>query len=55
MCASSILEMAPRARNNEPDIQQLRLANVPDKGLGYYDKESRLVMVSNVSLKLLGT
>ena len=37
------------------DVQQLRLANVPGKGLGHYDKESRLVIVSFVSLKLLGS
>ena len=46
--------MAPRA-NDSVDVQQLRLANVPDKGLGYYDKDSRLVIVSSVSLKLIGT
>ena len=46
--------MAPRA-DDSVEIQQLRLANVPGRGLGYYDKDSRLVMVSNVSLKLLGT
>ena len=46
--------MAPRA-NDSVDVQQLRLVNVPDKGLGYYDKDSRLVIVSSVSLKLIGT
>ena len=46
--------MAPRA-NDTADIQQLRIANVPGKGLGYYDKDSRLVIVASVSLKLLGT
>ena len=46
--------MAPRA-NDTTEILQLRLANVPGRGLGYYDKDSKLVVVSSVSLKLLGT
>ena len=51
--------MAPRA-NRDPDhdpteVHQLRLSNVEGKGLGYYDKDSRLIMVSAVSLKLIGT
>ena len=37
------------------EVQQLRLANVPGKGLGYYDKDARLIMASSVSLKLIGT
>ena len=50
--------MAPRAKKanlDESDIHQLRLANVEGKGLGYYDKNSRLIMTSAVSLKLIGT
>ena len=50
--------MAPRAKRtnlDESDVHQLRLANVDGRGLGYYDRESRLVMASSVSLKLIGT
>ena len=50
--------MAPRAKKanlDESEIHQLRLANVEGKGLGYYDKDSRLIMISAVSLKLIGT
>ena len=50
--------MAPRAKKanlDESDTHQLRLANVEGKGLGYYDKDSRLIMTSAVSLKLIGT
>lgn len=46
--------MAPAA-NDSLDIQQLRLGHVPEKGLGYYDRENRLVMATSVSLKLLGS
>lgn len=55
LCSVNICRMSPRARKSDVDVQQLRLANVPEKGLGYYDMESRLVIVSSVSLKLLGT
>ena len=55
LCSVNICEMSPRAIRSDVDVHQLRLANVPEKGLGYYDKESRLVIVSSVSLKLLGT
>ena len=50
--------MAPRAKRtnlDESDVHQLRLANVDGRGLGYYDHESRLIMASSVSLKLIGT
>jgi hypothetical protein len=50
--------MAPRQnRNNDdpPEFEHLRLSNVSGKGLGYYDKDSRLIMASSVSLKLIGT
>lgn len=52
--------MAPRVRKNreedpENDIHQLRLSNVEGKGLGYYDKDSQLILVSKVSLKLIGS
>ena len=45
--------MAPRA-DDSSEFQLLRLANVQGRGLGFYDKDLRLVMVSSVSLKLLG-
>ena len=54
LCSVNICEMSPRAIRSDVDVHQLWLANVPEKGLGYYDKESRLVIVSSVSLKLLG-
>ena len=54
LCSVNICEMSPRAIRSDVDVHQLRLANVPEKGLGYYDKEFRLVIVSSVSLKPLG-
>ena len=54
LCSVNICEMSPRAIRSDVDVHQLRLANVPEKGLGYYDKESRLVIISSVSLKPLG-
>ena len=55
LCSANICEMSPRAITSDVDVHQLRLANVPEKGLGYYNKKSRVVIVSSVSLKLLGT
>ena len=54
LCSVNICEMSPRAIRSDVDVHQLWLANVPEKGLGYYDKEPRLVIVSSVSLKPLG-
>ena len=51
--------MAPRKPKDHDldpvEVHQLWLSNVEGSGLGYYDKDSRLMMVSAVSLKLIGT
>ena len=49
--------MAPRADRSEedPSHREIVLANVPGRGLGYYDKNSKLVMVTEVNLQLVGT
>ena len=47
--------MAPKSSETLVEANLQRLANVEGQGLGYYDKESRLIMVSAVSLKLIGT
>ena len=48
--------MAPRTNSDDPpELREIVLANVPNKGLGYYDRESKLVMVSDVNLQLVGT
>lgn len=47
--------MAPRVRLDDPSIRDVHLSNVPGKGLGYYDRDGKLVMVADVSLQLLGT
>ena len=52
------LSMVPQTKkqdHDESDIHQLRLANVEGRGLGFYDRDSRLTMASAVSLKLIGT
>ena len=50
--------MAPRSDRTDgepPDLREIVLSNVPKKGLGYYDRTSKLVMVSDVNLQLIGT
>ena len=50
--------MAPRSdiSNGEPpELREIVLSNVPGQGLGYYDKSSKLVVVSDVNLQLIGT
>ena len=54
LCSVNICEMSPRAIRSDVDVHQHWLANVHEKGLGYYDKESRLVIACSVSLKPLG-
>ena len=50
--------MAPRsdrADGEPPELREIILSNIPDQGLGYYDKNSKLVRVSDVNLQLIGT
>ena len=48
--------MAPRAdKSGGESLGEIVLANVPGRGLGYYDKNSKLVLVSEVNLQLVGT
>ena len=50
--------MAPRsnrADGDPPELRKIILSNIPDQGLGYYDKNSKLVRVSDVNLQLIGT
>ena len=48
--------MAPRAdKSGGESLGEIVLANVPGRGLGYYDKNAKLVMVSEVNLQLVGT
>ena len=46
--------MAPRV-DRDDDLREIALANVPNRGLGYYDKNSKLVLVTDVNLQLIGT
>jgi hypothetical protein len=42
----STLEMAPRsdrADGEPPELREIVLSNIPDQGLGYYDKNYKLV------------
>ena len=50
--------MAPRSDSSEnvaDDSREILLSNVPNQGLGYYDRNNQLVMVSDVNLQLIGT
>ena len=47
--------MAPRSEDEPPELREIVLSNVPNKGLGYYDKNSQLFTVSDVNLQLIGT
>ena len=47
--------MAPRAEIDAPDQHEIVLANVANHGLGYYDKNAELKIVSEANLQLLGT
>ena len=50
--------MAHRAEpldNVSDESREILLSNVPNRGLGYYDKNNQLVMVSDVNLQLIGT
>ena len=47
--------MAPRVSEDPPELREIILSNVPNKGLGYYDKNNQLVLVSDVNLQLVGT
>ena len=38
LCSANMREMSPTAIKSDVDVHQLWLANVPVKGLGYYDK-----------------
>ena len=46
--------MAPRVEKDD-DLREIALANVPNCGLGYYDKNSKLVLVTDVNLQPIGT
>ena len=49
--------MAPRYErtDGDPTLREILLSNVPSQGLGYYDKNAKLVLVSDVNLQLIGT
>ena len=50
--------MAPRRKDedlNGSNGHHFRLDNIQGQGLGYYDRDNRLIMCSSVSLRLLGT
>ena len=47
--------MAPRANEDPPELREIELANVPNQGLGYHDKNNKIVLVSDVNLQLVGT
>jgi hypothetical protein len=47
--------MAPRAEIDPPDQHEIVLSNVANQGLGYYDKNAQLKIVSEANLQLLGT
>ena len=47
--------MAPRATGRDEEIREIAISNVPNRGLGYYDRNSKLVLVSDVNLQLIGT
>ena len=47
--------MAPRANKSDDDLREIAISNVPNQGLGYYDRNSKLVLVSDVNLQLIGT
>jgi hypothetical protein len=50
------IAMAPPQSNDDPpEIREIVLSNVANQGLGYYDKSSQLVLVSDVNLQLVGT
>jgi hypothetical protein len=47
--------MAPRAERPDETLREIAISNVPNRGLGYYDRNSKLILVSDVNLKLIGT
>jgi hypothetical protein len=54
-----LMIMAPRRKNRETEEDDARdtpkIVNIGGKGLGYYDKNTKLVQVSDVGLKLVGS
>ena len=47
--------MGPKAKSQaDENIREVALANVPNRGLGYY-QNNKLVLVTDVNLQLLGT
>ena len=46
---------ADRTENVSDESREILLSNVPNRGLGYYDKNNQLVMVADVNLQLVGT
>ena len=51
-----LVDMAPRIRQDDPpEIREIALGNVPGQGLGYKDKDGKIVMVADVNLQLIGT
>ena len=47
--------MAPRDNGDDGELREIVLSNVLNKGLGYYDRNSKLMVVSDVNMQLLGT
>ena len=48
--------MAPRPRQDDPpEVRDIVLGNVPGEGLGFRDRDGKLVMVADVNLQLIGT
>ena len=48
--------MAPRTSEKEnSELRDVVLSNIPDQGLGYYDKNKKLIRVSDINLQLIGT
>ena len=47
--------MGPKASEEPLELRDIELANVPNQGLGYHDKNNKVVLVSDANLQLVGT
>ena len=47
--------MGPRATEDPPELCKIELANVPNQGLGYHDRNNKVVLVSDANVQLVGT
>ena len=47
--------MAPHANTSDGELREIVLSNVSNRGLGYYDRISKLTLVTDVNLQLIGT